>query len=137
MRIARTVLGAAGAGLAGFGAWTLLTTVTPVHLVALAVWLAAVVVVHDGILVPVLSFVRARWDRGGHARSVTLVAWIGFMAGGTITLFVAPELWAQARRPANPTILVGDYGVRLLAVWIVIALVVLVTARIARRRRRP
>ena len=67
---------------------------------------------------------------------MTAVAQIGFVTGAVLSLYVLPEVWAQGRDPINPTILVGDYATRLLVVWAVIALVVLVTWRVAVRRDR-
>jgi hypothetical protein len=138
MRLARGLLIAAGLGLAGYGAVLLLTTLSPWQLVALALWLAAVVVVHDGLLAPLTSALRVRWWRGAPQRPplVTAIAQVGFVVGGVLTLFVVPELWAQGRGSANPTILVGDYAIRLLVVWAVIALAVLVAARLVIRRSR-
>lgn len=136
MRAARTLLGAAGLGLVGFGAWSLLDVTPPVEMLALVAWLIAVVVVHDGVLVPAVALIRARWRRARLTRAVTAVAQCGFVVGGVLTLFVAPEIWAQGRKPANPTLLVGDYALRLILVWAVIGLVVLLTALITVRRAR-
>ena len=138
MRRARILLIAVGAGLVGYGALLLVTTLTPSSLLALAVWLVAVVVVHDGVIAPVESAVHARWWRRADRRpdAVTAVAQIGFVTGAVLSLYVLPEVWALGRGPTNPTILVGDYATRLLVVWAVIALVVLVTWRVAVRRDR-
>lgn len=141
MRYARIALAAAGIGLGVYGAVLAVTTLAPPQLLGLAVWLAAVVVVHDGVVAPVTSALRARWWRHADGRPVvlTVVAQVGFVTGAVVSLFVLPEIWAQDRGSANPTILVGDYALRLALVWAIIATVVLVTGRIAvrRSRRRP
>jgi hypothetical protein len=136
--IARVLLIAAGIGLGGYGAWLLATSLSPVQLVALAVWLAAVVVVHDAVLAPTVSTIRARWWGRADRRPalVTATAQVGFVMGAVLSLFVLPEIWAQGRGSPNPTILVGDYAGRLAIVWAAIALVVLVTWRVAVRRAR-
>lgn len=136
--LARIVLVILGAGLGGYGALLLVTTLSPASLLALAVWLAAVVVVHDGVIAPVESAVHARWWRGADQRPlvVTTIAQVGFVTGAILSLYVLPEIWAQGRGSRNPTILVGDYATRLVLVWAVIALVVLVTWRVAVRRDR-
>ncbi|WP_194411034.1 hypothetical protein [Microbacterium cremeum] len=138
MRISRIVLVVVGAGLGGYGALLLVTTLSPASLLALAVWLLAVVVVHDGVIAPVESAMHARWWRGAERRPevVTAVAQLGFVTGAVLSLYVLPEIWAQGRGSPNPTILVGDYATRLVVVWAVIALVVLVTWRVAVRRDR-
>jgi hypothetical protein len=136
VRATRTLLGIAGLALTGFGAWSLLGVTPAVELLALVAWLVAVVIIHDGVLVPAVSVIRVRWRRLRLARAVTAVAQCGFVVGGILTLFVVPETWAQGRKPANPTLLVGDYALRLVIVWAVIGLIVLVTALIAARRSR-
>jgi hypothetical protein len=138
MRLSRVVLVVVGVGLGGDGAVLLVTTLSPASLLALAVWLVAVVVAHDAVLAPVESAVHARWWRRADRRPlvVTVVAQAGFVTGAILSLYVLPEVWAQARGSRNPTILVGDYATRLVVVWAVIALVVLVTWRVAVRRDR-
>lgn len=138
MTILRIGLLAVGAALAGYGGWLLIQNVPPVDLLWLGVWLAAAIVVHDGVIAPALAVLSRRWDRGAGRRpaAVTATAQIGFAVGFVLTLYVAPELWAQARMSVNPTILTGDYALRLLLVWGAIAAVVLVVSRLLRRRPR-
>lgn len=138
MTAARIALGVAGAALMAYGAFLLVTTLSVPQLFALTVWLAAVILVHDAILAPALSYAHARWWRGAdrRPRSITAVAQVGFVVGGVLTLFVVPELWAQGRGNPNPTILVGDYALRLLVVWLAIGLIVLVWSRLVIRRTR-
>lgn len=138
MRYARLALAAAGVGLGGYGVVLALTTLAPPQLLALTVWLIAVVAVHDGLVAPVTSALRARWWRRADRRPavVTVVAQVGFVTGAVLSLLVVPEIWAQSRGSANPTILVGDYALRLTLVWAGIAAIVLVTWRVAVRRSR-
>jgi hypothetical protein len=140
MRIARVLLILAGSALGLYGAVLLVTTLPPASLLALAVWLVGVLVVHDAVLAPATSAIRSGWWR--HAderpRTVTAAVQVGFAVGAVLSLFVLPEIWAQSRGSANPTILVGDYVLRLAVVWAAIAAVVLVIWRTAvRRARRP
>lgn len=139
MSVMRGILIAGGVALTGYGVWLLVTLLSPVDLLWLTVWLAAAIVIHDGIIAPALAVVRRRWDRGAQRRplAVAATAQIGFAVGAVLTLYVAPELWAQARMPANPTILTGDYALRLLVIWGIIAGVVLVVSRLARRSVTP
>ncbi|MBD3940508.1 hypothetical protein IF188_02185 [Microbacterium sp. NEAU-LLC] len=138
MIVARALLLVAAAGLLAYGAVLLVTTLTPAQLFALLVWLVAVVAVHDGVIAPLTSALRARWwrDAGGRPIAATAIAQVGFVVGATLSLFVLPEIWAQGRGSANPTILVGDYALRLVVVWTTIAAIVLVTWRLTRRRTR-
>lgn len=136
MRVARGLLAITGTAVALYGVWLLVTTLPPPSLLALAVWLVAVVVVHDAVLAPVMSAMRAGWWRHADARprAATVAVHIGFTVGAVLSLFVLPEIWAQSRGSANPTILVGDYALRLALVWGVIAAGVLVVWRVAVRR---
>lgn len=138
-KAARAILIALGVGLSAYGAWLLIERLTVPDLLWLAVWLAGAIVIHDGVIAPALAVLRRRWDRDRPRRPLitTATAQIGFAVGAVLTLYVAPELWAQARMPANPTILTGDYALRLLVVWGIIAVTVLLVSRFARRSVTP
>jgi hypothetical protein len=132
-----------GAGLLVTGAVLLLGRPTGPRLVGIVVWLGCAIVLHDAILVPVLTIAGRLRDASGRRvglpRAAMHVVDAALAVGGVLTLAVLPELWAQHRGPANPTVLPGDYGPRLLAVWIALAVlaaagVILVTLR---ARRRP
>lgn len=60
MRTARIVLAALGAAGMLWGGWLLVTTQRLDQLLNLAIWLAAAVILHDFVLVPVLTVVRRR-----------------------------------------------------------------------------
>ena len=131
-----------GAALLVTGAVLILGRPTGPRLLGIAVWLACAIVAHDAILVPVLTVVGRLRDAAGRRIGLQPAAVhivdAAVAIGGVLTLAVVPELWAQHLGPANPTVLPGDYGPRLLAVWIVLAVlaaagVVAVTLR-ARRR---
>lgn len=138
MIVLRSLLLVVGVAIAGYGVFLLVTTLSFAQLLALAVWLVAVTVVHDAVLAPLTSWLRARWYRGAEARAniVTTVVHVGFVVGGVLTLFVVPEIWAQGRGNPNPTILVGDYALRLTLVWALIAATVLIVVRVVTRRSR-
>ncbi|MBN9153362.1 MAG: hypothetical protein J0J05_05210 [Microbacterium sp.] len=138
MRAARGALVALGVATLGVGVFFLTTSLTPARLVWVGVWLAACVILHDGVLVPLLSLLRARIRRLGRTwpPAVLPVIESGFAVAATIILFVVPELWAQHRGNPNPTILQGAYADRLVVVVAVIAVVVTVTVRILVRRSR-
>ncbi|MGC5165189.1 hypothetical protein [Luteimicrobium sp. DT211] len=155
VRVARVLLCAAGAACLAVGAWKL-TALHAYQLRSLAAWLVAAVVMHDGVLVPLVTValvaggvaLRRLATRGiaGHRwraprGSGVLVA--GCLAvGGVLTLLALPELYAQSLGPANPTVVPGDYGRRLALTWLVLGLVAaagtlaLMARGRARRRRR-
>lgn len=131
MTLARAALVLAGIGMLGFGVATLATTLSLEDLVWLAVWLAAAIVIHDGVLVPLLSVLRAGERRGARRwpKAVTALIEVAFAVVAVLTLFVVPELWAQGRSP-NPTLLTGDYAARLAVAWAVAALGAVAGARV-------
>lgn len=60
MRTTRIVLATAAVAALIWGGWLLASTQRLDQLLNLALWLAAAVVLHDFVLVPVLTFVRRR-----------------------------------------------------------------------------
>jgi hypothetical protein len=109
-----------------FGAVALVQALSFGQLVGLAVWLGGAVVLHDGVLVPLMILLSRLLTRMGRALPAGALLLIegGFVVGSLLTLVVAPELYAQSLGPRNPTILDGDYSARLLGVWAAIAVVV-------------
>ena len=122
-RVARLVLGAVGVAVLLLGLWKLLHAVLPASYGWLAVWLVGAILLHDAVVAPVLVGLRAV----AHRSLVRLpapalaVAKGAFVVSGLLVLVVVPELWAQHLGTANPTVLPGRYGLRLLATVAVVA----------------
>lgn len=139
MRAARLALAASGVAAMGFGAVLLLTTQRFEQLLSLAAWLAAAIVVHDGILAPSTTLVTRGMDAagrmlGGRTRSLIRIAWA---TGACLTLLAVPLIVAQARGPRNDSVLAGDYGRDLVLLWAtILAITVLAVAVDAWRARR-
>lgn len=131
-QVVRAVL-AAAAVPAGLYAASLLLDAGSGHWVNLAIWLAAGVVVHDGVIAPVTVAL------GIAAMTVLPVPWrlpatVGLVCWGSITLFSIPVLGGFGERPDNPTLLDRPY----LLSWLVLtALTVLLVglAGLVRARR--
>ena len=124
IRVARIVLIAVGMLGLAVGAAFLVTTVRPKGLTGLAVWLAAAIVLHDGILAPA-AFLANRLLRGVGRRVpavVLAVLQVTVVVGVVMTLIVLPEIRAKQLGPRNPTVLPFDYGLRLGVLWAVLAL---------------
>jgi hypothetical protein len=122
VRRARLVLGGVGLLVLLTGVWKVLHAVQPASYVWLVVWLLGAVVLHDAVLVPVLSLLRAGTHRGLPALPEPALALVkaGFLVGGLLVLVVVPEIWAQHLGPLNPTVLPGSYARRLLVTLAVI-----------------
>jgi hypothetical protein len=141
-RAIRLALYGIGVALLVTGAVLLFGRLTGPRLIGIVLWLGCAIVLHDAILVPTLTLVGRVRDAAGRRIGIPPVAVqlvSGALAiGALLTLAEIPELWAQHLGPANPTVLPGDYGPRLLLVWGLLAVlcaggVVLITLRVRRR----
>ena len=121
--LARAALGAVGVVVLLVGAWKVLHAVHPENYLWLALWLAAAVVLHDGVLDPLLVLLRTASHRGLRRLPDAAVSVVkaGLVLAGLLVLVVVPEIYAKHLGPLNPTILPGDYAPRLGASLVVIA----------------
>ena len=133
MRI-RLLIGFVGVAATAYGAWQLRSE-DLADLVNTAVWLAAGVVLHDFVLVPLTlgaGWALTRLLPSGRRAAVA----VGLVVLGTLTLLAVPVLGGWGANADNPTILDRDYAAGWLAVAAIIAVVVLAML-LARRRRVP
>ena len=131
MRI-RLLLGALGVLMGLYGGWLVLSRGH--DLPNLVLWLAAGVVLHDGVLALVVLAVGAVAVRL-LPRPANAPAVVGFVVLGSVTLLAVPVLGRFGARPDNPTLLDRDYTVG----WLVLAGLVVaavVTASLVGSRRR-
>ncbi|MGI3785982.1 MAG: hypothetical protein ACRYG2_34995 [Janthinobacterium lividum] len=138
VRRARVVVGGIGLLVLLTGVWKVLHAVQPASYLWLVIWLGAAVVLHDGVLVPVLSLLRAGTYRGLPTLSEPAIALVraGLLVGGLLVLVVVPEIWAQHLGPLNPTVLPGSYARRLLITLAVIAVLTAAAATVVACRSR-
>ena len=131
MRI-RLLLGAVGVLVVVYGGWLVLSRGH--DLLNLLLWLAAGVVLHDGVLALVVLAVATVAVRL-LPRPAKAPAVVGFVVLGSVTLLAVPVLGRFGARPDNPTLLDRDYTVG----WLVLAGLVVaavVTASLVGSRRR-
>jgi hypothetical protein len=128
----RVTIGAVGVALIGVGGLFLAMDLRFGEILGVIAWLAAAVVLHDAVLVPAVTVLDVLLRRAGRRLppSVVTVVQAGFAVGALLTAMVVPELVAQARGPRNPTVVPGDYATRLGMLWIVIVVVVALTAAV-------
>jgi hypothetical protein len=127
----RLGLGAAGVAAGLYGAW--LAWSRGHDLLDLVVWLAAGVVLHDGVLSLAVLAVGAVVVRvlPAVAKAPTVV---GLVVLGSATLFAVPVLGRFGARPDNPTLLDRSYW----AGWLLLAALVVasvVAASLVRSRK--
>ena len=111
----RGALGLLGVGGAAYGGW-LLHDRGWENFVAAATWLVAGVVLHDGVLAPLVLLVCLGATRllPGVVRGPAAA---GLVVLGSVTLLAVPVLGRFGARPDNPTLLDRDYALG----WVVLA----------------
>jgi hypothetical protein len=131
----RIALAVAGIALAAFGVFRLVTQVPPSHLLILALWLIAALIIHDALLAP--SVVGVGWllrryvpDRGRRYLQLALIM-IAF-----VMVIAVPMIFLRGSQPAVKALLLRNYGVNLIMIIGVIAVIslILYVVRVARDR---
>ncbi len=123
VKAVRIILGVAGAGLIGYGLMGFPTQLGPTQLLGLLSWLAAAVLLHDGVVVPLSTLAGAGLTRlGSSLRPVSAAVLRGaFMTGTVLTLITGILLKAQSVA-RNTTVLEADYAGHLLWFWAILAI---------------
>lgn len=131
----RVLLGAMAAGC-----FAVVATVVPaLSLQAwlnLAVWFAAAIVLHDGVLAPMLQVSGALAGRLPVPRSAVLLIEGGLLVGLLVSALAIPPLVTQHNGPANPSVVPQNYWANLGIFWALDALVVAAALVVVARRRR-
>ncbi|MEO7017839.1 MAG: hypothetical protein ABI130_13375 [Leifsonia sp.] len=119
MRATRIGLVALGIALLVLGASVMQSTVSTQHIVGLIVWLVCALIVHDGIIAPIVFGVGLGMRRSGKSIPFAVLAILqgGVVVGLIVSLVVIPEIYAKHLGTANPTVLPFDYAMRLLFLW--------------------
>ena len=128
----RLALGVVGVLVGAYGAYRLLVLGVG-NLVSAVVWLAGGVVLHDGVLAPLVLAVGALAARL-LPDLVREPATAAFVVLGSLTLVAVPVLGRFGAKPDNPTLLDRPYAVG----WLVVAALVLAVAgvQVILRRRK-
>jgi hypothetical protein len=131
----RIALAVAGIALAGFGIFRLVTEVPPSQLLILALWLVAALIIHDALLAP--SVVGVGWllrryvpDRGRRYLQLALIMI------ALVLVIAVPMILLRGSQPAVKALLLRNYGVNLMMIIGVAALIslILYAVRVARDR---
>ena len=102
----------------------------------LAVWFAAAIVLHDGVLAPMLQVSGALAGRLPVPRSAVLLVEGGLLVGLLVSALAIPPLVTQHNGPANPSVVPQIYWANLGIFWALDALVVAAALVVVARRRR-
>ena len=134
MRV-RIALAAAGLLLLLYGVFRLVTQVPHAKLIVLAFWLIGALIIHDGILSPLvvsISWVLARVVPPRARRYLQLA----LIAGGLVTVIALPMIHRQKIGPAQKALLRQNFAANLTIILAVIAVLTLsaYAIRVARDR---
>jgi hypothetical protein len=123
VKLARGILIALG--LAGLfaGALILVQEERPDQILGVIIWIGAAIIVHDGILSPLLLLVDVGMRRAGRRIPYAVLAIIqgGVVVGAIMSMLVLPEIYKKSIGTKNPTILPLDYGLNLALFWVAVA----------------
>jgi hypothetical protein len=137
VRAVRIVLGVVGGLLLLYGAIRLGHGLPPPVLFVLVGWLAAAVIIHFGVLSPLVVAIGAALRRFVPDRGRAFVQ-AGLIMGATVTVIAIPLILRQHSQPPAKAMLLQNYGVNLLILLVVIAVgtSVAYAIRVARDRAR-
>ena len=119
MRRWRIVLGVAGIALGLFGIGRLVTQIPVASLVGLGLWLIAALVIHDGILSPLVLAIGAFVSRVPPRSRRYLQA--GLIMAAMVTVLAVPMIFRRGSQPASKALLDQNYGGNLTLILGVIA----------------
>jgi len=138
MRRWQTGLVAVGLLLLALGGLVLVLDVGPSEFVGIAIWFAGAIILHDGILAPVVFVVSLMLRRAGKRipLGALLIVQGAVVVGAMTALLVVPEQLKQAIGTANPTILPLNYGVNLVVFGAVLIAVTVLAVVVYLRRVR-
>ena len=135
MKAWRIILATAGILLGLFGAYRFFTQIPLSNLIALAVWMIAALLIHDGVLSPLvvgIGYLLRRFvpDRGRRFLQ------LGLIMTGMITVIAVPMIYLRGSQPAVKALLLQDYRANLTVIMAIIAGVTLAlyAVRVARDR---
>jgi len=136
MLVARVAAIVSGVALAAYGAVRLLTDVPGASLLRLAIWLIAAVVISDLLVSPVvvgIGVALRRWlpDHGRRYAQAFLIM------AAMIIVIAAPMIYLQGSAPPEKALLDQDFGVNLMILLGLAALISLLGYVRERRRSRP
>lgn len=121
----RIAIGTVGVLLGLFGVFRLLTQVAVSDLIVLFVWLAAAVILHDGVIAPITAAVGWVLERAVPPRARRALAY-GLTAAVGVTVIALPEIHRRGSQAPSKALLQQNYtGNLAIALGVVAALALL------------
>ncbi len=131
MKAVRGLLVLTGVGFGLWGLW-LMRDFTSEQLISIGTWFVGALILHDGIIAPLVVLVGVGGSRllPGHARSAAAIA---FLVWATLTVVFVNVLSGQGGKPDNSTVLNRPYVLS----WLVLTVLIAAVATLVAHRRRP
>jgi hypothetical protein len=135
MKAWRIILAIGGIALGAFGIFRLATEIPLHNLLILAVWLVAALIIHDAVMEP--SVIGVGWllrryvpDRGRRYVQIALIMIV------PVAVIAIPMIFLRGSQPMEKALLLRNYGVNLIMIIGIIAVIglILYTVRVARDR---
>ena len=140
MRLARIILIAIGLVGLFAGAVILVQKERPDQIVGVIIWIGAAIIVHVGILSPLLLVLDVALRRGGRRIpfAVLVIVQGGVVVGAIMSMLVLPEIYKKSIGSKNDTVLPLDYALNLALFWVAVGVLTAAACAlylVARRRR--
>ena len=137
MKAVRIALAVVGLFMIGYGAFRLLHSLPPPMLAILGGWLLAVLIIHHGVLSPLVLAIGAAL-RGLPDRVRGFVQG-GLITAGAVVVIAIPLIMRQFTQPPAKAMLLQDYRLTLLVLLLIIAggTCAAYAVRVARDRKTP
>lgn len=134
MTAIRILLGLLGGALVLYGALWIIHGLPTSVLLVLGGWLVAVVIIHLGVLSPIVLAVGAMLHRVPDRGRAFLQG--GLIAAGIVTVIALPLMLRQSSQPPAKAMLLQDYRLNLLILLMIIAVATSIAyaIRVARDR---
>lgn len=132
MRVLRALLLGVGVAMGLWGVWLMRDFRTD-QLISAGVWLAGGIVLHDGVLAPLVvgaGVVLARVTPVYARKPAT----IGLIVWGALTIAVANVLSGQGGKPDNDTVINRPYAVTWLVMTVLVFVAITAYSAVARKR---
>jgi hypothetical protein len=135
MKAWRIILAIGGIALGAFGIFRLATEIPLHNLLILAVWLVAALIIHDAVMEP--SVIGVGWllrryipDRGRRYVQIALIMIV------PVAVIAIPMIFLRGSQPMEKALLLRNYGVNLIMIIGIIAVIglILYAVRVARDR---
>jgi hypothetical protein len=123
IRNARIALVILGVALLGLGGIVLLQEVNPKRYVGILAWFVGALIIHDGIIAPIVFLVTVVLRTRLQRVPTVVVAIIqgALVVGGIVTLVVVPEIMKKSIGTLSTSILPQDYALHLVGFYVVLA----------------